>query len=79
VYVQAYFHISISNMKVLWPLLAATFLEIGLLAVYHATVHQVLIVLIFSMAGLLVVTTGFSWNVLRRKVQPKLAAVPESL
>ena len=51
----------------------------GLLAVFHSSVYQVLTVLIFIMAGLLVVTTIFSWNVIRGKDQPEAAAPLESL
>jgi O-antigen/teichoic acid export membrane protein len=73
-YIQVYYHISINNMKVLWPLLIATIAEITLLAIFHGTVQQVLMILIAVTAGLLVVISGFTWADIRRarKADPVL-------
>jgi O-antigen/teichoic acid export membrane protein len=64
VYVQAYYHISMKKMQVVWPLCLAAVLEIALLARHHATVQQVLLILIFVMGGLLICVSGLSWWVL---------------
>jgi O-antigen/teichoic acid export membrane protein len=65
VYVQAYYLISVRNSQVVWLLGIAAVLECALLAQYHATVQQILLVLIFVMGGLLVTVSGLSWRVLR--------------
>jgi O-antigen/teichoic acid export membrane protein len=64
-YVQAYYLISVRKMQVAWPLGLAAILEIGLLVQYHATIQQVLLVLILVMGGLLVCVSLLSWWVLR--------------
>jgi O-antigen/teichoic acid export membrane protein len=65
IYVLTYYLISIRKMKILYPLLCATLLEIGLLAVFHQSVQQVLGILILIMAGLLVYVSIYTWWVLR--------------
>jgi hypothetical protein len=63
--VQAYYLISVRKMQVAWPLGLAAILEIGLLVQYHATIQQVLLVLILVMGGLLVCVSILSWWALR--------------
>lgn len=70
VYVQAYYHISMKNMQVVWPLCLAVVFEIALLARYHATVQQVLLNLILVMGGLLICVSGLSWWILRANSHP---------
>jgi O-antigen/teichoic acid export membrane protein len=64
VYVQAYYHISTGETRILWPLCFALLLEIALLARYHATVEQILLTLILVMSGLLLLVSAVSWWVL---------------
>jgi len=70
VYVQAYYHISMKKMQVVWPLCLAVVLAIALLAQYHATVQQVLLTLIFVMGGLLICVSGLSWWILCANSHP---------
>jgi O-antigen/teichoic acid export membrane protein len=65
VYVLSYYLISIRRMKILYPLLGATILEIGLLTLFHQSVQQVLVILILIMAGLLILVSIYTWRVLR--------------
>jgi len=65
IYVQAYYHISIRKMQVVWPLGLATLLEIALLIQLHATIQQVLWDLILVMGGLLLCVSILSWRILR--------------
>ncbi len=67
VYVQVYYHISMKQMQVVWPLGFATALKIFLLTQYHATVQQILLILIFVMGGVLIYVSGLSWWVLRAR------------
>jgi O-antigen/teichoic acid export membrane protein len=85
-YVQAYYLISIRKMQVIWPLGIATVLEIALLFRFHATIQQVLYVLILVMCGLLASVSIVSWRVLRpvggheiRGVVPESASVVSQL
>jgi O-antigen/teichoic acid export membrane protein len=70
VYIQAYYHISIKQTEVVWPLCLAAGLEILLLALFHATVQQVLWGLIAVMSGLLVCVSLLSWWILRTHRPP---------
>lgn len=65
VYVQAYYHLSVKRMAVIWPLCLAVILEVALLALYHDTVQQVLLNLILVMGGLLTYVSALSWHSLR--------------
>jgi len=61
-YVQAYYQISLGRMQIIWPLGLAVVIELLLLACYHATVQQILMILIAVMSGLLVYISGLSWH-----------------
>jgi O-antigen/teichoic acid export membrane protein len=65
IYVLTYYLISIRRMKILYPLLCATILEISLLSLFHQSVQQVLGILILIMAGLLVLVSVYTWWVVR--------------
>jgi O-antigen/teichoic acid export membrane protein len=65
IYVLTYYLISIRKMKILYPLLVATVLEIGLLSMFHQSVPQVLGILILIMTGLLIYVSIYTWWVLR--------------
>ena len=65
VYIQAYFLMSLKQMHIIWPLLAAVGVELLLLSQYHATVEQILWNLIMVMAGLCCYITALSWWTLR--------------
>jgi len=79
VYVQVYYHISMKQMQVVWPLGFATALEIFLLTQYHATVQQILLILIFVMGGVLIYVSGLSWWVLRAKASVASIVVPTGI
>jgi len=78
VYVQAYYHISVRKMQVAWPLGLATALEISLLAQYHATIHQVLWVLILVMGGLLIWVSLLTWRMLHTTTSPIAMATAQT-
>lgn len=73
VYVQAYYHISLKKMLVVWPLCLATALEITLLAIFHDSVQQILMILISIMGILLVSVSGLSWRILQAYSRQKPA------
>jgi O-antigen/teichoic acid export membrane protein len=75
VYVQAYYQISLGKMQIIWPLGLAVALQLILLAGYHATVQQILMILIAVMGGLLVCVSGLSW----RASSPKGHAIPNAI
>lgn len=75
VYVQAYYHISVKSMRIIWPLSLAVLLEISLLATYHDTVQQILLSLIIVMGTLLVCVSAMSWWMLRAAGRSSRVAV----
>jgi hypothetical protein len=77
-YVQAYYLISVREMQVIWPLGIATVLEIALLIRFHSTIHQVLLILVFVMGGLLASISVVSWRALRPVGGRVHQEVPES-
>jgi O-antigen/teichoic acid export membrane protein len=79
VYVQVYYHLSLKTTRVLWPLSLAAISEVVLLARYHATVQQVLLVLIVVMSGLLVSVSVLSWRHFRDNRRSAMVAVPGSV
>lgn len=76
--VQAYYHISLKRTEVIWPLCLSVGLVITLLALYHATVQQVLMILISVMSGLLVCVSVLSWWILQANGRPTPSVVPGS-
>lgn len=78
VYVQAYYQLSLGKMQVIWPLGLAVALEFILLAGYHATVQQILKILITIMSGLLIYVSGLSWHASSPKRRPIPIPIPES-
>lgn len=65
IYIQANYHASMGRMVVTWPLAIACLLEVGLVAWYHASIEQILFILIAVMAGTLVYLSSSSWSILR--------------
>lgn len=78
VYIQAYYHISIKQMQVIWPLCFGLALEIVLLLRFHDTVEQVLLCMIGVMGALLVWVSGLSWWILRANRRLQVAVIPSS-
>ena len=76
--VQAYYHISLKRTEVIWPLCLSVGLVITLLARYHASAQQVLMILISVMSGLLVCVSALSWWILRANSRPTPIVVPGS-
>jgi O-antigen/teichoic acid export membrane protein len=76
--IQVYYHISLNRTEAIWPLLLSVGLVIFLLAQYHATVQQILVILISVMGGLLVSVSGVTWWILHSHDSFKSIVVSES-
>ena len=77
VYVQAYYHLSVRKLRIAWVLGAAGAVEVGLLATYHNSIEQVLLVLILVMAGLLVAVSALSVSMFRRATDRGIERAPQ--
>ena len=77
VYVQAYYHLSLGKMQVVWPLFLASALAVALLVQFHASIQQVLTILISVMGALLICVSALSWRDVRAARRQTAVVLPE--
>jgi O-antigen/teichoic acid export membrane protein len=70
VYVQVYYHLSVRQLRVIWPLIIATVAEIVIISQLHGSIEQVLVELVAVMGTLLVVVSLLSVNLFRGAALP---------